>query len=63
MKAFLREALFLCGMVTAIVCGIAAATIAVAIATNQLTGSQDWMAVAFFAAVSVAAWIAGSAAK
>jgi hypothetical protein len=63
MKTFLREMLFLCCMVIASVCGIAALTIVLAIATNKLTDSQDWLAAAFFAAVGFAAWIAGSAAR
>jgi hypothetical protein len=64
MKAFLREAFFICCMVIAVVSEIAAATIAVAIAISKLTGgTQDWMAMAFFAAIGCAAWIAGSAAR
>jgi hypothetical protein len=46
-------------MVIAVVSEIAAATIAVAIATDL----QDWMAMAFFAAIGCAAWIAGGAAR
>ena len=42
---------------------IAAATIAVATAINKLTDPQAWMAMAFFAAIGCAAWIAGSAAR
>jgi hypothetical protein len=60
MKASLREVLFVCSMVVALVSGIAAATIAVAIVTNKLPDSQAWMSVVFFAAVGVAAWIAAS---
>ena len=63
MKAFLREVFFICCMVIAVVSEIAAATIAVAIAINKLPDSQAWMAVAFFAAIGCAAWIAGSAAR
>jgi hypothetical protein len=59
MKALLREAFFICCMVIAVVSEIAAATIAVAIAINKLTDSQDWLAVAFFAAIGCAAWVAG----
>jgi len=59
MKAFLRELFFRCCMVIAVVSEIAAATIAVAIAINKLTDSQDWLAVAFFAAIGCAAWVAG----
>ncbi|SHN84049.1 hypothetical protein [Bradyrhizobium erythrophlei] len=53
MKTFLREVLFLCCMVIASVCGIAALTIVLAIATNKLTDPQAWMAVVFFAAVGI----------
>jgi hypothetical protein len=64
MKAFFRELLFICCTVIAVVSEIAAATIALAIATNKLTNfSQDWMAVAFFAAIGFAAWVAASATK
>jgi hypothetical protein len=49
-------------MVRAVVSEIAAATIAVAIATNMLPDPENWMAVMFFAAVGSAAWIAGRAA-
>lgn len=64
MKAFFREVFLIGCMVIAVVSEIAAATIALAIATNKLTDySRDWMAVAFFAAIGFAAWIAGSAAK
>jgi hypothetical protein len=50
-------------MAIAVLCGIAAVTIAVAIALNDLPDSQAWMAAVFFAAVGVAAWIAGRAAS
>jgi hypothetical protein len=63
MKAFLREVFFICCMVIAVVSEIAAATIAVAIAINKLTDSQDWMAMAFFAAIGCAARTDGSAAR
>ena len=63
MKTFLREVLFPCCMVIASVCGIAALTIVLAIATNKLTDPQAWMAVVFFAAVGIASWIAGNAAR
>ena len=63
MKASLREVLFVCSMVIALLSGIAAATIAVAIVTNRLPDSQAWLSVLFFAAIGGAAWIAGSAAK
>jgi hypothetical protein len=64
MKAIFRELLFICCAVIAVVSEIAAATIALAIAMNKLTDhSQAWMAVAFFAAIGFAAWIAGSATR
>ena len=44
-------------------CGIAALTITVAIVTSKLPDSQAWMAAVFFAAVGVAAGIAGRAAN
>ena len=63
MIAVLRTALYWCCMAVALMSGIAALTIAVAIVTSKLPDSQAWMAVVFFAAVGVAAWVAGSAAK
>ncbi len=63
MIAFLREALYFLCIVIAFVCLAAALTITVAIATNKLQDPQAWMSVVFFAAVSVAAWIAGRAAS
>jgi hypothetical protein len=63
MIAFLRTVLYRCCMVLALMCGIAALTISVAIVTNKLPDSQAWMAVVFFAAVGCAAWIAGRAAN
>jgi hypothetical protein len=61
MKGFFRELFFICCMVIAVVSEIAAATIALAIATNKLPDySQAWLAVAFFAAIGFAAWVAGS---
>jgi FtsH-binding integral membrane protein len=62
MSAFLRMVLYRCGMAIALIGGIAALTIVVAIITNKLSDSQAWMAVVFFAAVGGAAWIAGRAA-
>jgi hypothetical protein len=59
MKASLREAFFICCMVIAVVSEIAAAIIAVAITINKLTDPEDWLAVAFFAAIGCAAWVAG----
>jgi hypothetical protein len=63
MKAFLRAVLYQCCMVLALMCGIAALTITVAIVTNKLPDSQAWMSVVFFAAAGGAAWIAGRAAR
>ena len=53
----LREVLFLCSVTTAIVSGIAAITIAVAIATDSLQDPQAWVAVVFFVAIGIIAWI------
>jgi hypothetical protein len=50
-------------MAIALMCGIAALTIAVAIVTNKLRDSQAWMAAVFFVAAGGAAWIAGRAAS
>jgi energy-converting hydrogenase Eha subunit A len=61
--AFLRMVLYRCCLFIALMCGIAALTIAVAIVTNNLPDSQAWMAAVFFAAVGVAAGIAGRAAS
>jgi hypothetical protein len=63
MKAFLRMVLYRCGMAIALMSGIAAITITVAIVTNKLPDSQAWMAVVFFTAVGCAAWIVGRAAS
>jgi hypothetical protein len=63
MIAFLRTVLYRCSMVIALMCGIAALTIAVAIVTNNLPDSQAWMAAVFFAAVGSAAWIVGCAVR
>jgi hypothetical protein len=59
---FLREVLYLCCISLAFLCGIAAVTIAVAIASNTLSDPQAWMAVVFFAAAGVASWIAARSA-
>ena len=63
MIAFLRTVLYLCCMVIALMCGIAALTIMVAIVTNKLPDPQAWMAMVFFAAAGGAAWTAGRAAR
>jgi hypothetical protein len=64
MAAFLRKVLYFGCIVTALICGIAALTIAVAIVANRLPDDpQAWMSVVFFAAVSAGAWIARRAAN
>ena len=63
MIAFLRTVLYQGCLVLALMCGIAALTITVAIITNKLPDPQAWMSVVFFAAVGGAAWIAGRAAR
>lgn len=63
MIAFLRMVLYWCCMAIAMMSGIAALTITVAIVANKLPDSQAWMAVVFFAAAGAAAWIAGRAAS
>jgi hypothetical protein len=50
-------------MAIALMSGIAALTITVAIVANKLPDSQAWMAVMFFAAAGGAAWTAGRAAR
>jgi hypothetical protein len=62
MMAVLREALYVCGLVIAVLCLIAALTVTVAIAIGKLQDPQAWMAAVFFAAVAIASWIAGRAA-
>ena len=62
MIAYLRTVLYVCCMVIASMCVIAALTIAVAIVTKKLPDPQAWMAVVFFAAAGGAAWTAGRAA-
>jgi biotin carboxyl carrier protein len=59
----LVKILYWCCLAIALMCGIAALTITVAIVTNKLPDSQAWMAAVFFAAVGGAAWIVGSAAS
>jgi hypothetical protein len=58
---FLRMILYWCCMAIALMSALAALTITVAIVTNKLADPQSWMAVVFFAAVGVAAGIAGHA--
>ena len=59
----LVKILYWCCMAIALMSGIAALTITVAIAANRLPDSQAWIAAVFFAAVGGAALIAGSAAS
>ena len=59
----LVKILYWCCMAIALMSGIAALTITVAIAANRLPDSQAWMAAVFFAAVGGAAWIASTAAS
>jgi uncharacterized membrane protein (DUF373 family) len=61
--AVLREVIHLCCMTTAFLCGIAVVTIALAIVANKLSDPQAWTAAVFFAAIGVASWIAGNAAR
>lgn len=64
MTAF-RTVLYLCGIAIALMCGVAALTILVAIVTNKLSDDpQAWMAVVFFGVVGGAAvWATGRVAK
>ena len=62
MTAVLRKILSMCCMALAFLSGIAAVTIAVAIAANKLPDQQAWTAVVFFVAAGAASWIAGRAA-
>jgi hypothetical protein len=63
MIASVREVLHVLCIAIAVLCGIAAVTIAVAIVANKLPDPQPWKAVVFFAAIGVASWIAGRAAR
>ena len=60
---FLRAVLYRCCMAIALMSGIAALTITVAIATNKLTDPQAWMAAVFFIAAGGAALFAAAAAR
>jgi hypothetical protein len=51
------------GLGIAFTCGMAALTILVAIVTNKISDSGDWIAAVFFAAVGCLCWLAGGAAK
>jgi hypothetical protein len=59
MTPFVRTVLYVCCMVIALMCLVAAVTITVAIAMNKLPDPQAWMAVLFFILVGGFAWIAG----
>lgn len=62
--AFFRTVLYRCCLAIAFMCGIAALTISVAIVADKLPDDpQAWMAAVFFAAVGIAALIAGRAAR
>ena len=50
-------------MAIAVLCGIAAVTIGVAIISNKLSDPHAWLAAVFFAAIGVASWIADNAAR
>ena len=63
MTAIMRTILYVCCMVIALMCWLAALTIVVAIATNRLPDSQAWTAVVFFAIMGGFAWIGGRTAK
>jgi hypothetical protein len=51
------------GLGIAFTCGMAALTILVAMFTNKISESGDWIAAVFFAAVGGLCWLAGRAAK
>jgi hypothetical protein len=63
MSRGLVKIFYWCCLAITFMCGIAALTITVAIVTSKLPDSQAWMAAVFFAAVGVAAGIAGRAAS
>ena len=59
----LRTVLWVCCAVAAIMCGIAAITVVVAIATSRLAGDPDaWMSAVFFVLVGGFTWMGGRAA-
>jgi hypothetical protein len=60
--AYLRTVLYLCCRVIALMCGIAALTITVAIVTDKLPDPQAWMGRGVTAAGG-AAWTVGRAAR
>jgi hypothetical protein len=51
------------GLGISFTCGIAALTILVAMVTNKISDSGDWIAAVFFASVGGLCWLAGRAAK
>jgi hypothetical protein len=51
------------GLGISFTCGMAALTILVAMVTNKISDSGDWIAAVFFAAVGGLCWLAGRAAK
>ena len=64
MTTFLRMVLCWCCVSVALMCGLAALTITVAIVTNKLSDDpQAWMAVVFFLLVGGAAWSGGRVAR
>jgi hypothetical protein len=63
MIARLGVVLYLCGLAIASLCEIAAFAILLMIITNNLTASDAWISVAFFAIVGGASWLAGRAVK
>jgi hypothetical protein len=63
MMPFFRAVLYWCCMAIALMSGIAALTIMVAIATSKLPDPQAWMAAVFFIAAGGTALLAAAAAK
>jgi hypothetical protein len=51
------------GLGISFTCGMAALTILVAMVTNKISDSGDWIAAVFFASVGGLCWLAGRAAK
>jgi hypothetical protein len=63
MIPLLRAVVHRCCTAIALMCGIAALTIMVAIATNKLPDPEAWMAAVFFIAAGGAALLAAAAAR
>lgn len=63
MVAVVRTVLYVCCMVIAFLCLIAALTITAAVVTNKLPDPQAWMAVVYFVLVGGFAWTGGRAAR